>query len=408
MILELAFFLFLLLSGFFSSAETALFSFTTEELFSFSSGNYRQKLIAKIMRFPDRLLTVILVLNNFVNIVVVLTGALCIEKVITYFQIIDPGYVLAIIKFVLLTVTIFTFGEVLPKNMALKYPLQMATFGIIFLYPIYCIIHIVGIRKLVSFLVEQLLWFSRHILGKVNQKGNMESIQEGVLLLKEKNSISKQEATVLYNTFELKDVFIFELMVHRSKVKSVSADDKIETVIPWCLEMDQILFPVYDDSQDQVIGIFDVRKALISQKSGLVKTMMEKPQFLPMVSKSAVLIQLLSYRERQIRIIVNQFGEYEGVLFNDAMIDLLSKSLQESHKNPVLGVKKIFEGSTKLEEVEQVLNTIFPKGNYHTIAGLLTSFLKRIPQKDECISMKGWNFCVEEAEAHRIVKISVQ
>ncbi len=402
------FLFFFILSGCLSSVETALFALAPEELLSFKSGSYQRRLIFKLMQSPEKLLTVLLVSNNFVNILIVSLGAFLIKDSLSSIEIFKTSFLLAFSQFLILTLIIFIFGEVFPKQIALKRPYKVAVFFIFPLVCLYILMSVTGIRRLILFLTSLLLLVSRKILGTKDVNVDVVSIQEGIALLEEKGSIANEESIVLHNLFRMQTTPIVEMMRHRSKVEVVSPLDEVDKILPNLLNLGHNQIPVYDNTKDQIIGIFNVRVALKKKQNDLIGDVMGKPYFIPMIFSLSGVFQLLQARDDNLRIVVNQFGEYEGILSSKMVVDFLSRSSQSVEKWEPQEMGTVLDATTPIKVVEQLLNTSFPKGDYHTVAGLVLEKINKIPVAGECVLLKGWKFFIEEVEENRILKISIQ
>jgi putative hemolysin len=406
----------ILLSGFFSATETALFSFSQTEMLQFQkSSNRRQNLAAKILQTPDQVLTSILLGNNAVNIMIVLVaGSLFQQFPLENYGILIRTEFQFALEILVIASILLIFGEILPKTIALKHPRQIIQTTILPFFLFHKGIGLLRVRQLAAMASQILFKAVRWTFGDKDEYADRSDIQKAVELGRKGGQLSREEAVLLDNVLKLKNISSTEIMQDRSKVVTLDPDTNIREAVLQSINHSLEVLPVYDKNKDKIIGVFDAAKAVLENHKGKIQEFMETPLFIPMVNISEILLDMLREQTSKLAVVVDEFGAYSGIISHQDIADFLTKSLvMWPAVSKTKGIKDTESGWTidadvKLETVEELLAYKFPKGEYLTLGGLLTDLSGKIPRKNEWLVVEGWKFYIDEARPNKIVRVFIQ
>lgn len=394
--------LLLVLSGFFSSAETALFSISktkARHLAKKKGGAY--KLIKKMKDDPHRLLTTILIGNNVVNVA---AAAMATAVTLNIF----PHYAVGIATGVM-TFLILVFGEVLPKSIATRNNVLIAT---IIIHPIYWFS--VFLYPIVIFLN-----FIPKLTGKIKKTPTVteEELMTFVEVVEEEGEIKEEEKQLIHKIFEFDDTNASEIMTPRADMFVIEADQ--------ALQLDEIIksgytrIPVIEDNIDDVIGIINIKDLFLHQLTSDthidVRKIMTKPYFVPENKKLDKLLQQFKKRKNHIAIVVDEHGGVSGLItLEDALEEIVGEIRDETDREePFIvagGTKEwIVLGKTDIEDVNEAIGmNILDSREYDTFSGYILNTIGRIPEEKEKITIGSYVVTVQEKDGNRIKKYHVK
>lgn len=418
----------LLLSGFFSSAETALFSISKfKALHLAKEGGVTDKLIYRLKENPHKLLSTILIGNNIVNIA---ASSLATALAIDFFQSNAVGIATGI-----MTVVILIFGEIFPKSFAAQNKLIVA--------------------RAVAF---PLMWFSKLFTPIIfvlkfipNMLGNAEqlpSVTEDELMtmvevVEEEGEIKEEEKELISNIFEFDDTSASEIMTPRADMYVIDINDTID--IKAILNSGFTRIPVIDNSIDNVIGILNVKDLFtryhescslntsiggdnfendistndtaenqnhynsMSADTLGIKDIMREPFFIPESKKLDSLLHAFKQMKNHIGIVVDEHGGVCGIVtMEDVLEELVGEISDETDRNDPHIVKLnddkwIVLGKTEIEVLNKTLGLSIPESpEYDTFSGFILDKIGRIPKVGETITIEKYAATVKERDGNRI------
>ena len=283
----------LMLSAFFSSSETALFSISRVKARHLAkSQRATDKLIYKMKENPHRLLTTILIGNNLVNIA---AAALATVLALNLF----PNRAIGIATAVM-TILILIFGEIVPKSVATQNNLLLARLVI---FPIYWM-------SLLFYPVIILLDFIPKLTGKIKKtpSATEEELITFVEVVEEEGQIKEEEKEFIHNIIEFDDTSACETMTPRGDMVAVDVDEALD--LKSMLQSGYTRFPVIEGSPDNVVGIINIKDIFMRQATSTqpisVRTIMAKPYFVPENKKLDSLLRQFKKRKQHMAIVVDE------------------------------------------------------------------------------------------------------
>ena len=392
----LVLFVLLLLSGFFSSAETALFSISKAKAIHLAKQKgSAYKLIKKMKDDPHRLLSTILIGNNIVNV-----GAAALATAITIKLI--PGYAVGIATGIM-TFLILIFGEIFPKSIATRNNILIARLVI---FPVYWI----------SILLAPIIVFLNFIpklTGKIHRKPQVTEAEllTFVEVVEEEGEINEEERKLIHNIFEFDDTNASEIMTPRADmfVIDVNSELRLEDIV----KSGFTRIPVIEGDVDHVVGILNIkdlfRHHATSDGETDVRELMCKPYFVPENKKLDKLLQQFKRRKQHMAIVVDEHGGVSGLItLEDALEEIVGEIVDETDKfepNIVkISAKKwSVLGKSEIDEVNDMIPMNIPDSKeYDTFSGYVLEKIGRIPEEKEKITLGNFVVTVNEMQGNRI------
>jgi CBS domain containing-hemolysin-like protein len=392
----LVLFVLLLLSGFFSSAETALFSISKAKAIHLAKQKgSAYKLIKKMKDDPHRLLSTILIGNNIVNV-----GAAALATAITIKLI--PGYAVGIATGIM-TFLILIFGEIFPKSIATRNNILIARLVI---FPVYWI----------SILLAPIIVFLNFIpklTGKIHRKPQVTEAEllTFVEVVEEEGEINEEERKLIHNIFEFDDTNASEIMTPRADmfVIDVNSELRLEDIV----KSGFTRIPVIEGDVDHVVGILNIkdlfRHHATSDGETDVRELMRKPYFVPENKKLDKLLQQFKRRKQHMAIVVDEHGGVSGLItLEDALEEIVGEIVDETDKfepNIVkISAKKwSVLGKSEIDEVNDMIPMNIPDSKeYDTFSGYVLEKIGRIPEEKEKITLGNFVVTVNEMQGNRI------
>ncbi|MDM8540945.1 hemolysin family protein [Desulfococcaceae bacterium HSG9] len=401
----------LVLSGFFSSAETALFSISpTQAIHIAKTGRKSYVLIKKMKDQPHQLLSTILIGNNVVNVA---ASALATSVTISMLGTSDTlaafsNYAVGIVTGGM-TFLILVFGEVIPKSIATRNNLLIARFVI---FPIYWL----------SILFAPITWllnFIPKLTGRIKKTptATEEELITFVEVVEEEGEIKEEEKELIYNIFEFNDTHASEIITPRTDMLVIDANEplQLETIVTSGFTR----IPVIEGDIDHVIGIVNVKDLFMHQVvSGpelSIKKIMINPYFIPENIKLDKLLHQFKKRKQHLAIVVDEHGGVSGLItLEDLIEEIVGEISDETDKDEPPYIVKLNDaewlvlGKTEIDEVNETICMNIPDtSEYDTFSGYILDIIGKIPVEDEKITLDGFEVIVKEMDGNRINKYIV-
>jgi len=404
----LVFFLFLLLSAFFSASETAFLASNPYTLdYLEKKGSKRAKIVKQMLARLDSLLATILIGNNIVNIAA--------SSVATYILIsLIPNKNQAILLATLVTtILIFFFGEINPKTFAAHNPLKVS---FLVVYPIRLfVILFYPFVKTFTFL-SSLIFPSSRMQGGISRALGEEEIK--VLLATGTKGMSSLRKKMISGILDIAARPVKEIMIPRPQVKALEIGSSFKEILDIVLSAGFSRFPVFRGRLDNVEGSIhtkDIIPYLIDNKEFKINDLLRKPFFVP---ESAPLEKVLVQMQEEaihLAFVVDEFGSMEGIVTLEDIIEEIVGDIQDEYdaKGEEWFSKTeenayIIKGTASIKEINQRLPLKLPeKGEYTTLAGFFLFEYGKIPHEKDILDYKGYQFFVEKMNKRHISLIRV-
>jgi Mg2+/Co2+ transporter CorB len=381
----------ILCSAFFSSSETGMMSLNRYRLKHLVKQNHRgARKASKLLDQPDRLIGVILIGNNFVNIL-----ASAIATVIAVRLWGDAGIVIATAA---LTIVILIFAEVSPKTVAALYPEKIAFPAAYILTPLLTLTY--PLVWIVNSITNGLLkLFGLSTDGNSNHHLSTEELrtlvhEAGALLPKRKQSM-------LLGVLELNDVTVDDIMIPKNDIQGIDLDLELDEILDRLSTTNHTRLPVYNGDINKVVGILHMRNLaqLIQQgkvtKASIVQVIRE-PYFIP--ESTPLQTQLLNFQKesRRIGLVVDEYGDVLGIATLEDILEEIVGELSTEHREENSDIHAqedgsyFIEASVYIRDINKSLSWELPTDGPKTLNGLIMETLESIPDANVCLNINGY------------------
>lgn len=404
-------FVLLILSGFFSSSETALFSISrTKARHLAKQSGKANRLIKQMKDDPHRLLSTILIGNNIVNVA---ASAIATRLTIDLFNTsgamgANTSYAIGIVTGIM-TFLILVFGEVFPKSIATR---NSVLVGRLVIYPIFWC-------SLLFFPIVIVLDFIPKMTGKIRPTPAVteEELKTFVEVVEEGGEIKEAEKELIHNVFEFDDTNASEILTPRADMFVIEADEPLE--LNTIAESGYTRIPVIEEGIDNIVGILNVKDILASHAKGEaisdVRQLMRPPYFVPEHIKLDSLLRQFKKRKSHMAIVVDEHGGVSGLItLEDAIEELVGEIRDETDKEEPLIVRQknkewIVLGKTDIDEVNETIGMNIPDAaEYDTFSGYVLEQIGRIPSEKETLTLGNYDVVVKSMDGNRIKEYIVR
>ena len=398
----------LVLSAFFSGSETSMMSLNPYRLRHQRKKSAGARRAAKLLSMPDRLIGLILIGNNAVNIL----AAIIANMLAIYYvgEAAAPWVATAT-----LTILVLVFSEVTPKTIAAQNPEWFAFKASHILKPL---LHL--LTPLV-WLINKLTNTFIGILGfdpNKNRDDSLDSEELKSLVDLSGHKISNRNQGMLRAILDLDNMTVEDIMIPRNEVSGLDLEDDIEVLMEQILSCEYTRQPVYSGDINNIIGIFHVRKAnhllraeTITHKA--IKRFADEAYFIP--ESTRLTTQLLNFKKMRSRfaVVVDEYGEVQGlVTLEDILEEIVGDfTTNEADKiDEVIAQKDgsyVIDGTATIRDINKSTNWDLPLDGPKTMNGLVLEQLESIPDGNVSFSVQNFKFETIEINGTRVKKVAV-
>jgi magnesium and cobalt exporter, CNNM family len=399
--------LLLLLSAFFSGSETALMSLNRYQLrHKARQGHRGAQLAEKLLKRPDRVLGLILLGNNLVNILAASMVAVVAMRA--------GGQPAVWIGSLVMTLIILIFAEAAPKTGAALHPERLAFPAALIYYPLLKITY--PIVWLINVCSNGVLF----LFGVRHADNELQSLTREELrtvVNEAGNRISSRYQQMLIGILDLEKVTVDDVMVPHNEIVGIDLDDDPGTIEKTIYESQHTRLPVFQDSIDNVIGILHLRKlANLAKRSfdkEALKSLLEEPYFVP--EGTALSVQLVQFQRLRLRIalIVDEYGDIQGIVtLEDILEEIVGEFTTDPADDDVDVVRDgaetwIVSGTANIRELNRAQKWELPTGGPKTINGLIVEQLETIPEPSACLKIAGYPIEIIASDENRIRSVRI-
>ena len=403
----------LICSAFFSSSETALTAASKARMHALEKdGDKRARIVNKLLAKPERLLSAILVGNNLVNI---LASSLATSLLIMTFG--SAGVVYATVA---MTVLIVIFSEVLPKSYAIAQPDKIARFVAPLLRPVVLALSPVtlGLNWIVNHILKL---FDRRIADQARLVSAHDELRGAIDLHHVEGSVVKYDRDMLGGVLDLKDLSVSDVMVHRTKITALNADDPPEVIVRHVLDSPFTRLPLWKDETDNFIGILhakDLLRVLADLNWDISSLKLEdyatKPWFVPDTTSLQDQLNAFLRKHMHFALVVDEYGEVMGLVTLEDILEEIVGEIADEHDVEVRGVHPqqdgsvIVDGLVPIRDLNRHMDWELPDEEATTIAGLVIHEAQTIPEKGQAFTFYGYRFQVKGKVQNKITSLAIR
>lgn len=393
----------ILLSAFFSSAETSLTTANRIRIMNLAEeGSKRAAIMLKVIDDSGKMLSAILIGNNIVNILASSLATVLATRLLG-----NKGVGIAT---GVLTLLILVFGEITPKTLATIYSEKI---GLLYAPVIY---YLMIVLTPVIFIVNKLsLGFLKILRVDPNDKNDAmteNELRTIVNVSHEDGVIESEERQMIYNVFDFGDSLAKDIMVPRVDMIFAHVDATREELIEIFKREKFTRLPVYEESTDDVIGILNI-KDLLLYENGMefhVRDILRGAYFTYEYKKTSELMIDMKQDSNNLAIVLDEYGATAGLITLEDLLEEIVGEIRdeydEDEKDLIRMLSEneyLIEGSMKLDDVNDALGLSFSSEDYDSIGGLIIELLDRLPEEHEAvITEEGIRLEVETIDKNRI------
>ncbi|MBC7133223.1 MAG: HlyC/CorC family transporter [Roseovarius sp.] len=411
----------LVLSGFFSGSETALTAASRGKLRTQAEkGSHGAEMALRITEDNERLIGSVLLGNNLVNI---LAASLATALFTRLFG--ESGVALATL---VMTLLVLIFAEVLPKTYAITNAETAASRAA----PL--IVWVIRIFAPVVSAVRVLVRLILRTFGvQADPDGHILAVREeiaGALYLGHSEGVvEKEDRDRILGALDLGDRTVEEIMLHRSRMEMINADDDPQAILDQCLKSNHTRLPLYQGEPDNIIGVVHARDLLramhkLVTESGKgaaaltdfdVRAIARAPYFVPETTTLDDQMRQFLRKRSHFALVVDEYGGLQGLItLEDILEEIVGEIADEFDTEADHIVRRtpegdyIVDGAMTIRDLNRALDWSLPDDAANTIAGLVIHEAQMIPAVDQVFIFHGFRFQVLARKDNRITRLKIR
>ncbi|TDX51061.1 hemolysin family protein [Orenia marismortui] len=398
----------LLLSGFFSSSETALMSVDKIEIRHLKQeGNKKAMVVDRLLNKPNQLLTTILVGNNLVNIA---ASSIATALAIDIFGTKGVGIATGVV-----TLFVLIFGEITPKSFANKESEKVSMM-------------VARYIELFYYLLAPLIKFLTIVTSFVMKKSGAnqmpkpfvseEEIRRFLAVGEQEGVIETDEKQMINSIFEFDDTNVKEIMVPRIHMACVEINDSLDELIDIIINLGYSRIPVYNDTVDNIVGVVYAKDLLnLLKKDNYevdIQKIMRPAYYIPETKKVDNLLTEFRKEKIHMAIILDEYGGTAGLVTIEDLLEEIVGDIQDEYDEEEKWIKVfnedeiLIDGRVDIDEINEILEIDLPEEDYETISGFILSMLGYVPKAGEWIEFENLKIVVEKVIQRRISKVRIK
>ena len=395
-----------LLSAFFSSAETSLTTVNRVRLKTLAEeGNRRAKTALEVLDKYGKMLSAILIGNNIVNL-----SASALATTLAIHIHFTVGIATAI-----LTVVILIFGEIVPKNMAMINSEKMAL--------LYASM-ISGLMKLLTPLIFVIDSLAKGIMKLFRVDADKKTamteneLRTYVEVGHEDGVIESEEREMIYNVFDFGDAVAKDVMIPRIDMVTVDKEATYEEVMEVFKDCMYTRIPVFEEDKDNIIGLINIKAFILVEDKAKFKIsdILRQAYYTYEFKKTADLLVEMRQKCFNVAFVLNEYGGTAGMItLEDLLEEIVGEIRDEYDSDEEQLIQKmqdrtyLVEGSMKLSDINDELGTDLQSEDYDSIGGLIIEHLDRVPEDGaQIVTDQGIRLQVQGVSQNRILKVIME
>ena len=399
------------LSGFFSASETAFIALPRARLMHLVSiGRPGAGRVGQLLQRPEKFLATVLLGNNLVNTAVAVLGtALAVSMI-------GNGYQAVLAATFGVTLILLVFGEALPKTIAWHRSERVA-------FAVSRPLVAVGVTLAPAVRVLQTVTSTtRRALGITDgfpQLGE-EEIRTLIAAGAQSGTVEAQEAELLEKVFRFGDQQVREIMTPRPEIIWVERGTTLEGFLPIYLEHPYTLFPVYEGTMENVVGVLAIKDVLLAmsrkqiQPQSCLTDLLRPAYFFPETKTVSSAFSEMQHSGRGLLLAVDEFGGIAGLATLNQLLEVIVGQVGEEGAVPEEVFVSLDEHTYRVDagvgilDINDELELGLPEGDYQTVAGFILDRLGRIPEEGDMVEYRDLRLTVKVMDGVRIDKVELR
>lgn len=403
----------LALSAFFSGSETALTAASRARMYQLEkTGDRRAGIVNRLLGNRDRLIGGLLLGNNLVNI---LGSALATGALIRLFG--EAGIAYATL---IMTALVLVFAEVLPKTYAFSNPDRVA------LRVAAPVRTAVALFSPLTAAVQSVVRLALRLLGATPKPGESllsahEELRGAIDLHHREGGVVRDARYMLGGILDLKELDVSDIMIHRTNMVSVNADDPPEKIVTEILSSSFTRIPMWRTTPENIVGVLhvkDIARAIAESGGKLsdikISEIAIEPWFVP--DSTTVQDQLDAFLKRKshFALVVDEYGEVMGLVTLEDILEEIVGDIVDEHDIAITGVRPqpdgsvVVDGAVPIRDLNRAMDWNLPDEEATSIAGLVIHEARMIPEQGQAFTFYGFRFEVLRRQRNRITLLRVR
>ena len=403
----------LALSAFFNVSETALTASSRARMHALEQeGDKNAYLVNRLMSRPERVIGTVLLGNTLVD---VLAAALAANLAVALVG--DVGVVFAT---AIMTTLIVIFAAVLPKTYALADADKMAL--AVAPYMRFTIWALTPLTVAMQFVVTQLLKLTPSTRDDAaNILATHEELRGTIELGTKEGAVAKGDAHMLGGVLDLSDLQVLDIMVHRTKMETVNADEQPQTIIDEVLKSQYTRVPIWKDEPENIVGVLHTKDLLVAlgrqgwDVSKLdVMSFCAKPWFVPDTTSVKDQLNQFLKQKQQMALVVDEYGEVQGLITLEDILEEIVGQIADEHDSNETAIRPQTDGTVNVDgtvairDLNRHMDWDLPDEEATTIAGLVIHEAQTIPEPGQAFTFHGYRFEVLRKSRNKITALRVK
>jgi len=400
------------LSAFFSAAETALTAASRARMHTLEkSGSRRAAIVNQLLMARERLIGAMLIGNQVVNIGV---SAFATSILLELFG--GEGVIYSTIA---MSILVIVFAEVLPKTLAINSPDRSA---LLLARPVAIAVALFGpLTMSIEALVRLILRLFGIRIGE-NQPvlSANDELRGAVDLLHHEGGVARDARNMLGGLIDLGELEVSDVMVHRTKMRTISSSLPIHDVVREVLASPYTRMPLWSGEPDNIVGVLhakDLLRALDAADGNADKinldTIALDPWFIPVTTSLTDQLKAFLSRKTHFALVVDEYGEVMGLVTLEDILEEIVGDIKDEHDLAMHGVRpkpdgSVFvDGSVPIRDLNRAMDWNLPDEEATTIAGLVIHEAQTIPDAGQVFTFHGHRFEVKRKSRNRIIQLRI-
>jgi Mg2+/Co2+ transporter CorB len=403
----------IVLSAFFNGSETALTAASRARMHALEEdGNASAALVNRVLSRPEKMIGTVLLGNTLVD---VLAAALASNVAVQLYGEVGVAYATALI-----TILIVIFAAVLPKTYALAYADRVA---LVVAPPMRGLIYVLTpFTKAIEYVVRNLLKLTP---GKADDEANIlaahEEIRGTIDLQAKEGTVAKGDAEMLGGVLDLGDLQVADIMVHRTKMETVNADDPPAKILDQLMKSQFTRVPIWKEEPENIVGVLHTKDLLLAlSRTGWAPDTLDimksasEPWFVPDTTSLKDQLNQFLKKKTQMALVVDEYGEVQGLITLEDILEEIVGQITDEHDNPDSHIRMQSDGTVNVDgtvpirDLNRHLDWDLPDDEATTIAGLVIHEAQTIPEPGQVFTFHGYRFEILRKSRNKITAIRIK
>jgi len=402
----------IVLSGFFSGSETALTAVSKARMHTMElEGSAAAGKVNRLLEKPERIIGTVLLGNNLVNI---MASSLTTSLLIGLFG--DVGVAYATLG---LTLLIVIFAEVLPKTYAMAYAERFS----LAVAPVMHVLIVIfrPFTAMITSIVSALLKLTPSTKDDdANILSAHEEIRGTISLQAKEGAVGKRDVHMLGGVLDLGALSVDDIMVHRTKMETVNADDSAEKIVEEVLKTQFTRVPIWQDEPENIIGVLhtkDLLGALAKADWNVSKldilSLASKPWFVPDTTTLKEQLNQFLKQKSQLAFVVDEYGEVQGLISLEDILEEIVGQIDDEHDEPDRFIRPQADGTVNVDGIVPIrdlnrhMDWKLPDDEATTVAGLVIHEAQMIPEPGQTFTFYGYRFEILRKNRNKISALRI-